>query len=73
MHAVLLAHGKPCPVFDLFGVAGRELLERLALPEPWAGTVTASLQLIDQLDQRSPAARPSCAGSAPTTATCRCC
>jgi transposase len=52
VHAVLLAHGKPCPVSDLFGVAGRALLERLALPEPWAGTVTASLQLIDDLDQQ---------------------
>ncbi len=52
VHAVLLAHGKPCPVSDLFGVAGRALLERLALPEPWAGTVEASLQLIDELDQQ---------------------
>ena len=52
MHAVLLAHGKPCPVSDLFGVAGRNLLERLALPEPWLGTVEASLQLIDELDQQ---------------------
>src|SRR5438128_1662340 len=52
LHAVLLAHGKPCPVSDLFGVAGRTLLERLALPEPWAGTVEASLQLIDELDQQ---------------------
>jgi transposase len=52
VHAVLLAHGKPCPVSDLFGVAGRTLLERLALPQPWAGTVDASLQLIDELDQQ---------------------
>src|SRR5829696_4274982 len=52
VHAVLLAHGKPCPVSDLFGVAGRALLQRLALPEPWADTVTASLQLIDELDQQ---------------------
>ncbi len=50
VHAVLLAHGKPCPLSDLFGLAGRRLLERLALPEPWAGTVAASLQLIDELD-----------------------
>jgi transposase len=35
VHAVLLAHGKPCPVTDLFGVRGRQLLHRLALPEPW--------------------------------------
>jgi transposase len=52
IHAVLLAHGKPCPVSDLFGVAGRDLLERLALPEPWLGTVEASLQLINELDQQ---------------------
>jgi transposase len=51
IHAVLLAHGKPCPVSDLFGVRGRELLARLALPEPWAGTVAASLRLIDELDR----------------------
>src|SRR5437879_5448074 len=52
VHAVLLAHGKPCPVSDLFGVAGRDLLDRLELPEPWIGTVAASLQLIDELDQQ---------------------
>jgi len=51
VHAVLLAHGTPCPVSDLFGVAGRALLERLALPEPWAGTVEASLRLIDELER----------------------
>jgi transposase len=52
VYAVLLAHGKPCPLSDLFGLAGRRLLERLALPEPWAGTVTASLQLIEKLDSQ---------------------
>jgi transposase len=51
VHAVLLAHGKPCPVSDLFGVSGRRLLARLALPEPWDGNVQASLRLIDQLDE----------------------
>jgi transposase len=51
VHAVLVAHGKPCPVSDLFGVAGRELLARLQLPEPWAGHVHASLRLIDELDR----------------------
>jgi transposase len=50
VHALLLAHGKPCPVSDLFGASGRALLERLALPEPWAGTLAASLRLIDELD-----------------------
>jgi transposase len=50
VHAVLLTHGKPCPVADLFGVRGRELLAGLGLPQPWQGTVEASLRLIDELD-----------------------
>jgi transposase len=50
VHAVLLTHGKPCPVSDLFGVRGRQLLARLGLPEPWQGTIEASLRLIDELD-----------------------
>ena len=36
VHAVLLAHGKPCPVSDLFGVRGRQLLAQLT-----AGTARA--------------------------------
>jgi transposase len=51
VHATLMTHGTPCPVSDLFGVSGRVLLARLALPEPWAGTVTASLRLIDELER----------------------
>jgi transposase len=51
VHAVLLAHGRPCPVSDLFGVRGRQLLASLALPEPWQGTIEASLRLIDELDR----------------------
>jgi transposase len=51
VHAVLLTHGKPCPVSDLFGVRGRQLLTRLGLPEPWQGTFEASLRLIDELDR----------------------
>src|SRR3954452_18669060 len=39
IHATLLAFGHPCPVSDLFGVGGRELLTRLELPEPWAADV----------------------------------
>ncbi len=50
VHATLLTHGKPCPVSDLFGVRGRELIARLQLPEPWAGDVAASLRLIDELN-----------------------
>lgn len=51
VHATLLTHGKPCPVSDLFGVSGRELLARLQLPEPWASDVEASLRLIDDLQR----------------------
>lgn len=49
IHATLLAHGRPCPVSDLFGVGGRELLARLELPEPWNATVDASLRVLDHL------------------------
>src|SRR3982750_3355673 len=45
-----MAVGHPCPVSDLFGVAGRRLLDGLGLPEPWAGDVAAALRLIDILD-----------------------
>ena len=38
IHATLLAFGKPCVVSDLFATGGRQLLARLALPEPWPGT-----------------------------------
>ena len=52
VHAVLLTHGKPCPVSDLFGVRGRAAARSgSALPEPWQGTIEASLRLIDELDR----------------------
>jgi transposase len=72
VHAVLLAHGKPCPVSDLFGLRGRQLLGRLGLPQPWQGTIEASLRLIDELDRESATAKPSCADSVRTTVTSRC-
>jgi transposase len=52
VHAQLLAFGHACPVSDLFGVAGRRLLERLAFPEPWRGGVLASVSMIDDLDRQ---------------------
>jgi transposase len=52
VHSTLIAHGHQVPVTDLFGVGGRRLLAGLDLPEPWASTTTASLQLIDDLDRR---------------------
>jgi transposase len=52
IHQTLVAFGVPCPVSDLFGAKGRELLERLALPDPWAQTVNASIALIGDLDRQ---------------------
>lgn len=52
VHSILFQHGVPSPGSDLFGAGGRRLLERLALPEPWASTLKASLVLIDNLDQQ---------------------
>jgi transposase len=50
IHSTLIGFGMPCPVSDLFGLAGRELLQRLELPEPWRQSVDVSLHLIDELD-----------------------
>jgi transposase len=52
IHSTLVNFGKPCPVTDLFGVEGRELLARLEVPEPWRGNVTASVALIDDLERQ---------------------
>jgi transposase len=52
IHQSLLTHGVAVRVSDLFGVRGRELLERLVLPEPWQRTVSASVWLIDQLNDQ---------------------
>ena len=45
-----MTFGHPCPVSDLFGHAGRELLDRLQIPDPWRRNVDASLELIDDLE-----------------------
>lgn len=52
IHATLMAFGHPCPMSDLFGVAGRELLARLDLPDPWAEHVLVAIALIDTLDDQ---------------------
>ena len=52
VHSTLINFGRPCPVTDLFGVAGRELLARLQVPEPWRSNITASLALIDELEDQ---------------------
>jgi len=51
IHQTLVSFGTPCPLSDLFGERGRRLLSQLQLPEPWAGTVAASLRLIDDLER----------------------
>src|SRR5919201_1905556 len=52
VHAILFQHGVPNGNSDLFGAGGRRLLTRLRLPEPWASTVSASLALIDALEEQ---------------------
>ena len=52
VHSTLINFGTPCPVTDLFGVEGRRLLARLRVPEPWRGNVTASVELIDDLERQ---------------------
>ena len=51
VHAVLLTHGKPCPVSDLFCVRGRQLLAHSTCPSRGKPTIEASLRLIDELDR----------------------
>src|SRR5438034_2007801 len=50
IHAILFQHGIANRHSDLFGAAGRAMLERLRLPEPWQSTVACSLQLIETLN-----------------------
>jgi transposase len=49
IHATLTSFGHSVAVSDLFGDTGRELLSRLALPEPWLTTLATSLRIVDQL------------------------
>jgi transposase len=50
IHATLITFGHPCPVSDLFGLAGRELLDRFEIPDPWRRNVDVGLGLIDDLE-----------------------
>src|SRR5664279_438946 len=50
--ATLMTFGHPCPMADLFGVAGRKLLDSLALPEPWQSNLGECLVLVDDLTAR---------------------
>jgi transposase len=50
IHATLITFGHPCPVSDLFGLAGRDLLDRLQIPDPWRRNVDVALEVIDDLE-----------------------
>jgi len=52
VHSLMMQFGHSCPVSDLFGVAGRELLQRLDFPDPWRCDVLAAVSLIDDLDRQ---------------------
>ena len=51
VHSTLMAWGRPCPVSDLFGARGRELIGRLEVPEPWRSHVESAVSLIDDTDR----------------------
>jgi transposase len=51
IHQSLIAHGVPCPVSDLFGVRGQDLLDRAELPVAWRASTDASLRLIEHLER----------------------
>ena len=51
VHSTLMAWGRPCPLTDLFGARGRELLAGLEIPEPWRSHIATAVQLIDDTDR----------------------
>lgn len=50
IHSALIEFGRPCPVSDLFGKKGRQLLSQLNLDEPWTDHIRVCLELIDHYD-----------------------
>lgn len=50
VHAVLAKCGVQVSLTDLFGVAGNQLLDRLALPAPYAARIASLRRVIDDLD-----------------------
>jgi hypothetical protein len=72
IHATLITFGHPCPVSDLFGLAGRELLDRLEIPDPWRRNVDVGLGLIDDLEVQIAQLTVQLSAWAPTIATSRC-
>ena len=51
IHQTLMTHGIECSVSDLFGVAGRNLLDTSTMPPAWRQSTDASLRLIADLDR----------------------
>jgi transposase len=52
VHATLMTWGRPCPVSDLFGRAGRELLARFDIPDPWRSNLQCAVMMVDDLDRQ---------------------
>ena len=72
VHSTLIRFGRACPVTDLFGADGRRLLARLDAPEPWRGNVTASVELIDHLEDQIDQVNRRLRAGTPTTPTSLC-
>lgn len=51
IHSALIEFGRPCPVSDLFGKTGRQILNELDLEQPWTDHIRVSLELIGHYDQ----------------------
>jgi hypothetical protein len=68
----LITFGHPCRVTDLFGGAGRELLDRFEIPPPWRSTLDASLELIGDLEGQTETIDKQLRALSASTATCRC-
>ena len=52
VHATLMSFGHACPVSDLFGRHGREMLAGLDFPDPWRSDVLAAVALIDDINEQ---------------------
>jgi transposase len=50
IHGTLITFGKPWPVTDLVGHAGRDCSTASQIPDPWRRNVDASLRLIDDVE-----------------------
>jgi transposase len=72
VHATLLAHGKPCPVSDLFEVSVASCSRGSSCPSPGPARSRPACASSTSSSGRSLPARRSCAVSAPSTPTRPC-